>query len=156
MKIKFILLPLTMILWYLTAFYGTYIAVIGVMFMFSLSWLWLIIGYLFFVGAVFGISNGLPSLLRFIILKYYGKNWFSSILHSLAGIIGVVHIIQFFILSPPELVISNESFFFITGMWELSPFKTIFLAFPSVGLMVSLLWSTIFAPLYMNRFADQI
>ena len=96
MKIKFILLPLTMILWYLTAFYGTYIAVIGVMFMFSLSWLWLIIGYLFFVGAVFGISNGLPSLLRFIILKYYGKNWFSSVLHSLAGIIGVVHIIQFF------------------------------------------------------------
>ena len=129
MKIKFILLPLTMILWYLTAYYGPYIAVIGVMFMFSLSWLWLIIGYLFFVGAVFGISNGLPSLLRFIILKYYGKNWFS---------------------------ISNESFFFITGMWELSPFKTIFLAFPSVGLMVSLLWSTIFAPLYMNRFADQI
>jgi hypothetical protein len=38
---KYVLTPLTMILWYLTTYYGLYFAVIGMAFMFSLSWLWL-------------------------------------------------------------------------------------------------------------------
>ena len=153
---KYILIPLTMFLWYLTTYYGLYIAVVGMAFMFSLSWLWLIIGYTFLIGIVFGISNGIPGLLRFLILKVYGINWFSCIVHSLAGLVGVVQVIRFFSANPPELVIGNESFFFLTGMWEVAPFKTVFLAFPFVGLVISLLWSTIIAPLYIKLSGDQI
>jgi hypothetical protein len=145
-----------MFLWYLTTYYGLYIAVIGMAFVFSLSWLWLIIGYSFLIGAVFGISIGIPSLLRFLILKTYGINWFSCILHSLAGVVGIAQIIRFYIASPPELVIGNESFFILTGMWELAPFKTLFLVLPFFGLVISLFWSTIILPIYIKLTGDQI
>ena len=155
-KMKYVLTPLTVFLWYLTAYYGLYIAVIGMAFVFSLSWLWLIMGYIFLIGAVFGISNGIPGLLRFLILKVYGINWFSCIVHSFAGVVGVVRIIRFFSASSPELVIGDKSFFILTGMWEVAPFKTVFLAFPFVGLVISLLWSTIIAPVYIKLSGEQI
>jgi len=153
---KYLLTPLTMFLWYLTTYYGLYFAVIGVAFMFSLSWLWLIIGYLFLVGIIFGILNAIPGLLRILILKIYGINWFSCIVHSLTGVIGVFQIIRFFSANPPELVIGNESSFILTGMWEIAPVKTVFLAFPFVGLAMSLLWSTIIVPVYIKLSGEQI
>ena len=152
---KYVLTPLTMFLWYLTTYYGLYFAVIGMAFMFSLSWLWLIMGYLLLVGIIFGISNGIPGLLRFLILKIYGINWFSCIVHSLAGVIGIVQVIRFFSTNPPELVIGDESLFILTGMWQIAPVKTVFLAFPFVGLVMSLLWSTIIVPIYIKLLGEQ-
>jgi hypothetical protein len=101
---RYILIPFTMFLWFLTTYYGLYVAVIGMAFVFSLSWFWLIIGYAFLLGAAFGISNGIPSLLRLLVLKVYGISWFSCIVHSIAGMIGLVQILRFYIASPPELV----------------------------------------------------
>lgn len=153
---KYILMPLTMFLWYSTTYYGIYVAVIGIAFIFSLSWCWLIVGYLFLMGAVFGISNGIPSLLRYLILKVYGINWFSCIVHSLAGVVGLVQIIRFYNASPPELVIGDESFFILKGMWMVAPFKTVFLAMPFLGLVISILWSNIIAPVYFKLRGVQI
>jgi hypothetical protein len=153
---KYILLPVTIFLWYLTTYYGLYIAVIGMAVIFSLSWLWLIIGYPFLIGLVFGVSNGIPSLLRYISLKAYGINWFPCILHSIAGTIGVVQIIRFFSATPPELVIGNDSFFILSGMWRVAPIKTIFLAFPFLGLIISLFWSTIVAPIHIKLTGERI
>lgn len=148
-SMKYVLTPLTMFLWYLTAYYGLYLAVIAITFMFSLGWLWLIIGYLFLVGIIFGISNSIPGLLRFLILRIYGINWFSCIAHSLAGAVGV----GFFIVNLPLCVLvraEGDEVFFLTGMWEIAPVKTAFLAFPFVGLVISLLWSTIIFPVYIK------
>ncbi|MBW1929916.1 MAG: hypothetical protein JRJ13_12290 [Deltaproteobacteria bacterium] len=153
---KYILILLTMFLWYLTTYYGIYIAVIGMAFIFSLSWLWLIFGYLFLIGTVFGISNGIPSLLRLLILKIYGINWFCCIAHSLAGVVGLVQIIRLFNASPPELVVGGESFFILTGMWKIAPFKTIFLAMPFLGLVISIVWSNIIAPVYIKLREDEL
>lgn len=147
---RYILIPLTMFLWYLTTYYGIYVAVIGMAFVFSLNWFWLIIGYTFLIGAVFGISNGIPSLLRLLVLKVYGINWFSCIVHSIAGVVGLVQILRFYSASPPELVIGDESFFFLAGMWKVAPFKTVFLAMPFLGLVISILWSNIIAPIYIK------
>lgn len=155
-EMKYILIPLTMLLWYLTTYYGVYIALIGMGFVFSLSWVWLIMGYIFLIGAVFGIANGIPYLLRLLILKVYGINWFSCIVHSLAGVFGIAQIIRFFSATPPEIVIGDESFFFLTGMWEIAPFKTVFIALPFLGLVITLIWSSIFAPVYIKLTGDQI
>jgi hypothetical protein len=153
---KYVLTPLTMFLWYLTAYYGLYYAVIGMAYMFSLSWFWLIMGGIFLVGIIFGITNAIPSLLRLLILKIYGINWFSCIIHSLAGIIGILQVVRFFSTNLPQLVIGDKSLFILAGMWEIAPFKTIFLAFPFVGLTLSLLWSTIVAPIYIKFSGEQI
>jgi len=152
-SMKYVLTPLTMFLWYLTAYYGLYLAVIGMAYMFSLGWFWLIMGWLFFgtffmflIMNTFLILNYIP----FKILTIYGINWFSCIVHSLAGVIGVVQIIRFFNANPPELVIGDESVFILTGMWGIAPVKTAFLAFPFVGLAISLLWSTTICPVYIK------
>ena len=147
---KYILIPLTMFVWYLTTYYGLYLAVIGMVFMFSLSWLWLIMGYLILVGIIFGISNGIPGLLRLLILRVYGMNWFSCVVHSLAGVFGVFQVINLFSTNPPQLVIGDESLFILTGMWKIAPVKTVFLASPCAGLVISLLWSTTIAPIYIK------
>ena len=152
---KYILLPFTMLLWYLTTYYGLYFAVIGMAFIFSLSWLWLIIGYPFLIGIVFGISNGIPSLLRYAGLKIYGINWPTCILHSMAGIIGAIQIIHFYSATPPELVIGDNTYFILSGMWQIAPVKTIFLFLPFLGLIISLFWSNIFSPIYIKMSFDQ-
>ncbi|HUS89802.1 MAG TPA: hypothetical protein VMW91_10680 [Desulfosporosinus sp.] len=107
------------------------------------------------IGIVFGISNGLPSLLRCAGLKIYGINWPTCILHSIAGVIGVIQIIRFYSAAPPELVIGDDSFFFLSGMWQVAPVKTIFLFLPFLGLIISLFWSNIFAPIYIKMSFDQ-
>lgn len=153
---KYILLPLSLFFWYLTTYYGIYIAVIGMLFIFSLSWLWIIIGYTFLIGLIFGISNGIPSLLRLLIIKSYGINWIICVLHSLAGVFGVFQIIRFYSTTPPELVIGDESFFILIGMWKIAPFKTVVLAFPFLGIVISLLWSNIIFPIAIKLSGEQI
>ena len=147
---KYAWTPVTMFLWFLTTYYGLYFTVIGMAFVFSLNWLWLIMGYLFLIGVIFGITTAIPGLLRLLILKFYGINWFSCIVHSLAGVIGVVQVIHFFGGNRPELIIGNKSVFILTGMWQIAPVKTLFLAFPFIGLVMSLLWSTIILPIYLK------
>jgi hypothetical protein len=153
-KMKYVLIPLTMFLWYLTTYYGLYLAVLGMVFIISLNWFWLIMGYLFLIGILFGISSAIPGLLRLLILKIYGINWFSCIVHSLAGAVGA----GFFIVNLPLCVlvsVEGDEVFFLTGMWEMAPFKTVFFAFPFAGIIISLLWSTIVAPIYIKFSGEQ-
>jgi len=153
---KYFFIPLTMFLWYLTTYYGLYIAIIGITFMFSISLFWLVLGYLFFICIIFGISTGIPGLLRLLILKIYGINWLSSIMHALAGIIGLVQLVRFFSANPPELVVKDETFFILTGMWKISPVKTVFLTPLFFGLVISLLWSTIIVPIHFRISGEHI
>ncbi len=147
---RYVLIPLTMFFWFLTAYYGVYLAVIGMSFMFSLSWIWLLLGYPIIIGAVFGIAVGIPSLLRLFILKLYGANWFVCITHSFSGALGIILIGHFFIANPPQLVIGSESYFILIGMWKTAPLKTIFLTPAFFGIILALPWSTVIAPVYLK------
>ncbi len=153
---KYLLTPVTMLLWYLTAYYAIYFTPIAMIFVFSLSWIWLIIGYLFIIGIISAIFGSIPGLLLFFILKLYGINWFSCIAHSLAGLIGCVHIISLFIANPPELVSGSEAIFFLTGMWETAPVKTIFLTPLFGGLTITVLWVTIVSPVIIKLSGEKL
>ena len=138
-----------MFLWYLTTYYGLFLVVLGMILIVSLGWFWLIIGYLLLIGVLFGISNAIPGLLRLLILKIYGINWFSCIVHSLSGVVGA----GVFILNLPLFVLVNvkgDEVFFLRGMWEMAPLKTILFAFPFAGIIISLLGSTIVVPIYLK------
>ncbi len=151
---KYVLTPLTMLLWYLTIYYGIYIAVIGMSFMFSLRCLWFIIAYWPLVLIIFGISTCIPSLLQLVTLKFYGISWFSCIVHSIAGLIGAVRIILFFSANPPELVIEDKLYIFIIGTWEIAPIKTVFVAIPFVVIVMTLILSIIIIPIHLKLLAD--
>jgi hypothetical protein len=139
-----------MLVWYLTTYYGIYFAIVLMTFMFSLRWIWLIIGFIFMIGTIFFLTNGIPSLLRILILKLYGLNWFTAISHSIAGLLGVIAIFYFLNSNPPELVSGNESVFILKGMWNEAPFKTIYLALPFTVTILSLIWLPIMAPILMT------
>jgi len=121
----------------------------------SLSWLWLALGYLFLVGILFGVLVAIPSLLRVLILKIYGIGWFSCIAHSIAGAIGSVVFIlnsHFYVLVDSK---GNE-IFFLSGLWEMAPLKTFLWAFPFSGIIISMIYSTIIAPIYIKFSGENI
>jgi hypothetical protein len=147
---KYLLIPLTIILWYLTAYYGFYFGIVLIVWMFNLSWIWIILGYPFLIGFIFGITNGIPSLLRLLILRLFGINWFSVIVHSIAGLIGIIMIFIFFKNNPIESVSGNKSESLLSRMWNFSPIKTTVLIIPFFGLVISLLYSSILAPIILK------
>ncbi len=147
---KYLLTPLTAILWYLTAYYGFYYGIILIVWMFNLSWIWIILGYPFLIGFIFGLTNGIPSFLRFLILRLYGINWFSVIVHSVAGLIGIIMIFIFFKDNPIEYVSGKKSESLLRGMWSSSPLKTIILFIPFIGLILSLIYSSTLAPILLK------
>lgn len=146
-KLKYLLIPITMTLWYFVTYYGLYFSIIGFTVLFSLNWFVLIIGYLFLISLFYVIFISLPSLLRYFIIKFYGLTWFSIISHWLAGIIAVIDLVLLFINSPPEIVNAPDNGFFLTTMFNISPFKTTLLFMPFLALSIVLLWSTIFIPI---------
>ena len=143
---KYLLTPLTMLAWYLTAYYGLYLVFVGMIFLFSLSWFWLIIGSTFLIGLIFGITIALPHLLQLYILKLYDFNRISCIVHGLAGAFGTYQLISFLVSNPPMMVSDNQEMFFLTGMLDIAPLKTIFLVLPFFGLAVYLIWNTTILP----------
>ena len=147
---KYLLTPLTVILWYLTAYYGFYYAILLIVWMFNLSWIWIVLGYPFLIGLIFGLTNGIPSLLRFLILRLFGLNWFSIIVHSVAGLIGIIMIFIFFKDNPIQYVSGDKSESLLSGMWSSSPLKTIILFIPFLGLIFSLLYSSTLAPILLK------
>lgn len=147
---KYLLTPLTAILWYLTAYYGFYYAISLIVWMFNLSWIWIILGYPFLIGLIFGLTNGIPSLSRFLILRLFGLNWFSIIVHSIAGLIGIIMIFIFFKDNPIQSVSSDKSESLLSGMWSSSPLKTIILFVPFLGSIISLIYSSTLAPILLK------
>ncbi len=146
-KLKYLLIPITMTLWYFVTYYGLYFSIIGFGLLFSLNWFVLIIGYLFLISIFYAIFISLPSLLRFFIIRFYGLTWLSVISHWLAGVIAVIDLVLLLINSPPEIVNAPDKGFFLFTMFNISPFKTIILFMPFSALSVGLLWSTIILPI---------
>ena len=136
-----------MLLFYITSYFGLYFSVFMMLKLFTIDWLWLIFIYPLSIGLIFAITNSIPSILKIYILKFYNFSWFSIISHVLASVIGLLNIFIFFYDFPPEYIINGESYFFLKGWWEDSPFKTLLLSFPFIGLIFSFLWSTVIAPI---------
>ncbi|MFH6971825.1 hypothetical protein [Flavobacterium petrolei] len=147
---KYLLIPLTVILWILTSYYGFYYGIVLIAWMFNLSWIWIILGYPFLIGLIFGLANGIPSLLRFLILRIFGLNWLSVIVHSIAGLIGMIMIFIFFKDNPIEYVSGETSESLLSGMWRSSPLKTIILFIPCLGLIISIMYSSTLAPILLK------
>ncbi len=146
---KYLLFPFTMILWILLTIYTIYYSVLIFSLIFFVSWIWIIIFLPFMIGIISGIIIGIPALLRYVIIKLYGVNWFSCASHTLAGITGVLVVMLFFYEEPPTLEIGETSYFLLTGMWQTYPFKTIFLGFPFFGIIVPSIILPIITPILM-------
>ena len=146
---KYLLLPFTILIIFLLSYYGIYLAVIGIAFVFSLGLFLIIIGHLFLLTIIGFIFLGIPNLLNILLVLLYGSNRLSFILHSLAGLMGVICIFALFIYNPPTVTNGIDTSFIIIGMWQVSPVKTIILVPIFGGAILSLIWTTVVTPLLL-------
>ena len=147
-KMRYLLIPITFVIWCALTFYGLLLCLVGMSYVFSLSWIWLYFGYLFLVGIVPAILIGIPLLFRVVISKFYGINWFTCLVHSSAGLLGAVGFFIYYVSNPPVVVIGEDEVRMFYGMWMLAPFKSIVIAFPFLGIFASIIWAFIVSPVY--------
>jgi hypothetical protein len=147
---RILLTPVTMIIWFVLTYLGVYYGMVLLLWMFSLSWIWLILGYTFLIGIISAIVGSLPALINYLILKFYKLTWFSIITHSLAGLFGIVYFYYLMYQNPPEMVSGTESTPILKALWNDSWLKTILLMLPFIGLQLGLIYQGIFSPITMK------
>lgn len=147
---RYLLTPITIFIWYLLTHLGLYYGMLLMLWMFSLSWIWLIIGYTFLIGIISFLVNSLPGLIKVLILKFYRLNWFSIFAHSIAGLLGIINFYYFIYQNPPEMVNGNESIPILVALWNQSWLKTILLITPFIGLQLGLIYQGIFSPIIVK------
>lgn len=145
---KYLLTPVTMLIWFLLTYSGVYYGTLLMIWMFTLSWVWLLFGYTILIGAISWLVGSLPAFINFLILRFYGINWFSVTIHSVSGLMGLVYIYTFLYQNPIEM--SNDSTPILKALWQESWLKTVLLMFPFIGLQLGIIYQAIFAPILMK------
>lgn len=134
---KNLLFPVTLLLWFVITYFSLRLTVVGLLWIFSLSWIWIIIAYTFIIGFVYFISTGVPAALKFLLLRFYNNSKTAIVLHSLTGLLAtilcVIDMKHYFFDLPDKNIISV--------LWSLDPVKFIFLIFPFLGVLFGSLYS---------------
>jgi len=123
-----LILPFSALLWSFITATAIYYAFLAIGFIFSLSWFYLII-YSGLIVSIIGFGQIAFNFSVIGILKIYNFKWYACILHSLAGVIGVVanyELLITFFSTRPEF--AQKSTFYLARMWNEAPIKTIFIA----------------------------
>lgn len=150
---KYLLLPVTFILWVLITYFGLYYATEGLVYMFLLDWIWLILSYPLLIILIFWLLVRILSLIRYMIFRLYGFNWFSCIVYSAAGISGFGFYMLAIAVDHPSLP-GYESVFLLQSMWDVSPLKTIVVIIPFAELFAGLFVSMVVSPIYLKVTRD--
>jgi hypothetical protein len=148
---RYLLTPITMFIWFLLTYLSLYYGMVLMLWLFSLSWIWLIIAYTFFIGIISFVVNSLPTLINYLILKFYGLSWFSIVAHSIAGLLGIIYFYYFIYQNQPTMVSGNESKPLLKAFWNQSWLKTILLIIPFLGLQMGLIYQGVFSPITMKK-----
>ncbi|MEQ9230568.1 MAG: hypothetical protein RIF46_07780 [Cyclobacteriaceae bacterium] len=124
---RYFLLPITIVAWYFIAYFTMTLGVIALLWFFSFSLIWFLLGYSILTGLIFTLFSELPGLLGGLITNgLYRSNKVIASLHGIAGLIGVGLFIYNAITSPISVGNSTGEFTpVLTAMWDESWFKTI-------------------------------
>jgi hypothetical protein len=155
--LKYLLLPISMFLWYVLVFYSIFFSFYLMIWMLELSWIWIIIGSTFLLGIIGSISHSIPSLLRYLILKFYGLNWIIVILHTLAGALALFE--TFYSIFNKTYFISKTSDVslpIMTILWKEYPIKVIVLGFPFLSLLIMFLYSVLITPILFKLDENEV
>ena len=150
---KFLLLPITLMLFYCLTYYGIYFSLLGFVFLYSLSWIWLILGFSLIFKLLTIVISEIPALIRILIFKIYNYNKVIVILHTITGFIGLLAILYFFYLNPIES--SHENSGFLKSIWNESPFKTIVIGIAYLAFIISFLISSLVLPIFGDYILDE-
>ena len=131
---KILLLPITFFIWFMSIWWSISLIASAFLYVFSISWIWIIV--LNFVGLM------LLRVLTFLLMKvdlykFISYNLFVSIIHTLAGVIGIF--LGFFTIK--EMNIS------ITSLWDQSWIKCLLFIPITFSILRNIILLGIFSPL---------
>jgi hypothetical protein len=147
---RHLLSPITFVIWFLLTYYAVYFGMVLMIWMFSLDWIWLILGYSMLLGLISMLVNVLPILINNLILKFYKFSWFSVIAHSVAGLLAIIAFYYVIYQTPPEMVTGDRNISILKAFWEDSWLKTILLFIPFVTLQFMLIFQGVFNPIMIK------
>jgi hypothetical protein len=145
-NLRFLLVPFTTIAWSFAAYYSFFLILVSHAWLFSLHWIALCIGWLFFVNVAYFMAIGLPSVFMAGFVVLYQKNKFTALVHSILGLLGVILIYRHYYMDPPTTFNGNEFVFVLDFMWAESQFKTISLMLSFLGFLIAHFYSFVIAP----------
>ena len=125
---RYLLIPITLLLQHSIVYYSTYYLVVASLFVFSLNWFWIIFGLSFCTGLISLVFTRIPSMLQLTFMWIYKGNKFVTGLHSIISLLALVSLIMTFYQSPITFVSGDEEIGVFSGLWDASPIKFILLA----------------------------
>jgi hypothetical protein len=143
---RYLLLPLTMLLWFIIPYYIIYTIPVIMSLLFPLSWIWIIIIH-FAIGVALKLYAHTQMAIGFQLGKLYRYKPIVAYLHIFAGLAGLFYMVGFHIFNPTFIVMDNNYEFFLKGFWEISRLKTVFIALLALSIFSAALWITSFGSL---------
>ncbi len=148
---RYLLLPFTLVLWFLVSYLSVYYGLFLTTWMFSLDWIWLLIVWTLFSGLFSLVVHGLPGLFQVGVIELYKRNFAIITLHSIVGFMGFLYFYFLIYNFPPALIADNNAVPLLSGMWAKSWLKTLILVPSYVYLHLSLLYFTFAYPIALWR-----
>ena len=147
---KFLLTPITIIIWFLVTYLSIYYGLYLLVWMFSLHWLLLLILFTFLSGVLSFLVYTLPSLIQMLIIEFYNRNWFIVVIHSFTGLIAFAYFYLLLYEHPPALFDGVNAVPLLKGMWEQSWLKSFILVPTYIFLHFTLLYFTVINPIVLK------
>lgn len=150
---KYLLIPFTVIAWYYVVYLSLYVYFTVTVLLLSLDWIYIIIITAILssviIGSIFSLFKW-PLMLSRDILKLYNFSRFSIIIHSLAGLAGIIAIINIFFFQAQYVGETTTSM--ISGFWEHSVARTILLFVFTIPILCGFLYAFVIVPFQLKQF----
>lgn len=136
-----LLLPFTLLLHYILAFYTIYYSIKFYLWVFSLPWFIVLIILFFSLLFLIKLVSGFFTFITlFTLTKLYKNSWLSSILYTIVGITSVI-----LIFNHINIILNGDLNF--STFWTISKFKTIVLFIPFLAQLFIIINTMCFMPI---------
>ena len=151
---RFLLLPLTLFLWYTIVYYSTYYLIVASLLLFSLSWYWILFVMPFLTAFTWFLITLIPILVQNLFgWIYYGNKLARDLrspvisgLHSIVSLLALISLVMLFYENPITIVSGNEEIGVFKGLWDAAPIKFLFLAPFVIAIFLGQFYAQIIAP----------
>lgn len=129
MNLKFLLTPLTLLIWYLIVYNVFYYSMVGVLLTFSFKWYFLIISSSILCFIYMTYVSFITSVLGGLIQRLYVDNFWIKLSHIVIGLLAYIMCIKTIYFDSPDN--------YIKIFWNESVFKTFIIAIPIITIHIT-------------------
>lgn len=148
---RFLLIPLTLLVQHTVVYYSTYYLVVASLFLFSLSWFWIILGLGLITSIISFLFTLIPALIQGLFAWIYNGNKLVIGLHSMVSLLALISLVMLFYSNPITIVSGNEEISVFSGLWDESPIKFLVLAPTVIGMFLTQCYAFILVPLFIDE-----